>query len=300
MPAGPAAADAARHGHASPQGTGPAAAAKGFTRTSVAAAAGAADPQPPVDVAPMPPRPWPARPPAPEARVAAATAEVAARTAAAATLRAAGLTDEADALAKSAPKVPVDKPGARLDSCAAYVARAENRLAAADEAVAQAEAALAAARANRVALEAERVEGRERLEALKSSLRPDAVTQTFTEQVRLVADALERAVPPTSHTGTGPGLPAIVLEALAAVRAVLDPPLPADAPGPALDEALPEPASAGVAAAQAGGAAAPTQLDEERDAVMAGMGEELKRLADSSFDDAAFRAAVRLKLQRRA
>lgn len=71
------------------------------------------------------------------------------------------------------------------------------------------------------------MEGLEKLETLKGGLRP--VPDIFVEQVRLVADALERMVPPTSHADTGLGLPAGALEAIAAVRSVLNQPLPSDA-----------------------------------------------------------------------
>ena len=42
-------------------------------------------------------------------------------------------------------------------------------------------------------------EGLEKLETLKSGLRPDAVPDIFVEQVRLVADAFERMLPFREH-----------------------------------------------------------------------------------------------------
>ena len=87
------------------------------------------------------------------------------------------------------------------------------------------------------------------------------------------------------------------IEALAAVRSVLNPPLPADAPRSALDKAFPDT----TAFAQSRDTVAPRPLDEERDELMMlGMKEQFKRLAHGSPDDAAFGKAVRQKMQRRA
>ncbi|CAK0811551.1 unnamed protein product, partial [Prorocentrum cordatum] len=148
----------------------------------------------------VPPRHWPARPPAPEERAAAAAGKTAAL----------GEAEEEAAAADA-------KPGARLDSCTAFVSRAERRLAAVRADVEVAEAAAAAARARVAELDEELQEGKRRLEELRESAPADGLLPGVLADVRTVLDVLER-LPMAGHVGAGPALPAAALQACAALR----------------------------------------------------------------------------------
>lgn len=122
--------------------------------------------------APVLPRPWPVRPPAPEIKKIEAESRLQALQEAAAKLRSVGLEDEAVLLEKPASKLQKtstqeQKPGARLDACAAYVQRAERRVQDASRSVEAAEKALEDAKARYMELEAELESGRVRLESLR-------------------------------------------------------------------------------------------------------------------------------------
>ena len=134
-------------------------------------------------VAPVPPKPWPARldssetarRPAPEAAAAEAEARAAALEQSAAQLRAVGLTSQAESLEqqasaerKSAESAP--PAGKRLDLLEGFLRRAEGRLAKAAKRVEDAEVELAAARSARDALDSELNNGREQLAKFKKEL----------------------------------------------------------------------------------------------------------------------------------
>ena len=169
----------------------------------------------------MPPRTWPARPPAPEERAAEAAGKAAALECAAEVLRATGLEAEANGLRKPAARLAKHaqgvKPGARLDACMDFVSRAERRLAAAHAEVEAAEAAAAAARSRVDELDAELAEGRRRLDELQNGAPEDRAAHDLMGDVRIFLDAVERA-PVAGHVGAGPALPAAALEAGARLR----------------------------------------------------------------------------------
>ena len=150
-------------------------------------------------VAPVPPRVWPRRPPAPEVKSAAVESQTAALASAAAVLREAVLNDAAGLLEAPAKQVQRvagcvenTRPGARLDACTEYVQRAERRLVAADKAVKDAEAALETARAQRAQLDQELAEGRDKLEQLKNDVLPSAALDTTPQTLQV--EALENSV----------------------------------------------------------------------------------------------------------
>ena len=153
-------------------------------------------------VAPVPPKPWPARldssetarRPAPEAAAAEAEARAAALEQSAAQLRAVGLTSQAESLEqqasaerKSADSAP--PAGKRLDLLEGFLRRAEGRLAKAAKRVEDAEVELAAARSARDALDSELNNGREQLAKLKKELTEGMAPAADAEAAAAEADA---------------------------------------------------------------------------------------------------------------